>query len=64
MLTYNKEHFHCDVAYDGGAPSCDRVVVGREADVVGHGDCHVEGSQQDQPVPQGFRHTVVEQDEA
>lgn len=64
ILTYDKEHFHYDVADDGGARSCDSVVVGREADVVGHSDSHVEGSQQDEPVPQGLRHTVVQQNEA
>lgn len=34
-----------------------------EADVVGNGDGHVEGRQQDQPIPAGLERTVVEEDE-
>lgn len=64
ILTYNKEHFHRDVAHDGGARRRDSVGVRREADIVRHGDSHIECRQQNEPVPQGFGHTVVEQDEA
>lgn len=62
--TDDKKHLHCYVTDDGGACSRDRVIVRREADIVGDGDSHVEGSQQDQPIPQSLGDAVVEQNEA
>lgn len=62
--TKDEEHLHSDVADDGAAGSREAVLCACEADVVGDGDGHVEGGQQDEPVPEGLEDAVVEQDEA
>lgn len=66
-LTDDEKNLHQDVA-DTRRVSCRRAAVlpvlhGREADIIGNGDGHVEGGQQDQPVPAGLERTVVEEDE-
>ena len=63
-LTQDEEHLHSDVADDGGAGRIVQLVIRCEADIVGHCNCHVEGGQEDHPIPQSLGHTIVEQDEA
>lgn len=61
QLTYDEQDLHRDVA-DGGAAGY-VVVITDEAHVVGHCHGHVEGGEQDQPIPAGFEGAVVKQDE-
>ena len=71
-LTQNEQDLHEDVAdarrAPGGAAAAAAALVPpphhREAHVIGHGDGHVEGRQQDQPIPAGLEGAVVEEDEA
>ena len=67
--TEHEEDLHQDVADTGGAPRAAPAALvppphHGEAHVIGHGHRHVEGGQQDQPIPAGFEGAVVEQDEA
>lgn len=63
-LTQDEEHLHGDVA-DKGVPGSDGgVVIAREADVVGDGDCNVEGGEEDEAIPDGLGDAVVEEEAA
>lgn len=66
--TDDEEDLHQDVAHTGWI-ACRRAAVfpylySSEADIVGHSDGHIEGSQQDQPIPPGLEGAVVKEDEA
>lgn len=61
QLTYDEQDLHRDVADSGAAGHV--IVIADEAHVVGHGHGHVEGGEQDQPIPAGFEGAVVKQDE-
>ena len=67
-LTNDEKYLHQDVADTRGVTRRRAAVLshlhGGEADVVGHGDGHVEGGQQDQPIPAGLERAVVKEDEA
>lgn len=66
--TDDEEDLHQDVAHARWI-ACRRGAVlpylyGSEADIVGHSDGHIEGSQQDQPIPPGLEGAVVKEDKA
>lgn len=67
-LTNDEKDLHQDVTDARGVARCGAAVLPYlhrgEADVVGNGDGHVEGGQQDQPIPAGLERTVVKEDEA
>lgn len=57
QLTYDEQYLHCDVTDSCAAGQV--VVVANEAHIVGHRDSHVEGGQQNQPIPTSFEGAVV-----
>lgn len=57
QLTYDEQYLHCDVADSCAAGQV--VVIADEAHVVGHRHGHVEGGQQNQPIPTSFEGAVV-----
>lgn len=66
--TYDEEDLHQNVAHTGWI-ACRRAAVlpylySSEAHIVGHSDGHIEGSQQDQPIPPSLEGAVVKEDEA
>lgn len=63
-LTEDEEHLHGDVADKGVSGSDGGVVIIREADIVGDGDRNVEGGEEDEAVPDGLGHAVVEEEAA
>ena len=67
IVTEYEKQLHGDVTAFS-AVTDERVVVAAlvvtgKADVVRHGDSHVEGRQQNEPIPQGLGDAVVQQDE-
>ena len=58
--TDDEQYLHGDVS-DGGAPGL--VHIADETHVVGHRHGHVEGGQQDQPIPARLEGAEVQEDE-
>lgn len=67
-LTDDEKDLHQDVADARRVAGRGAAVLShlhrREANVVRNGDGHVEGGQQDQPIPAGLERAVVKEDEA
>lgn len=65
--TKDEEQLHCDVTAHSATADQGMVaaalIVANKADVIRHGHGHVEGGQQDEPVPQGLGNAVVQQDQ-
>lgn len=68
--TEDEKHLHSYVAGEGGSGGgvtvwvvMFAVVRAGEADVVWDGHSHVKCCEEDQPIPQCFAHTIMEQDE-
>lgn len=68
VSTDDEEDLHQDVAHTGRIARRRAAVLPylycSEANIVGHSDGHIEGSQQDQPIPPGLEGAVVKEDEA
>lgn len=67
-LTNDEKYLHQDVADTRGVTRRRAAVLSHlhrsEADVVWNGDGHVEGRQQDQPIPTSLECAIVKEDEA
>jgi hypothetical protein len=63
-LTQDEEHLHGNVTDKGVSRSDGGVIITQEADIVGDGDCNVEGGEEDEAIPDSFGDAVVEEEAA